>query len=70
MSQKKRTTRIPIPRDVMAEFKTLAGGSKTALAQYLRGYRRSFRRRVAAGETPAQVHKSVKAWRKEQKKWQ
>jgi len=52
---------IPIPRDVMAYFKRMAE-TKTALEQYLRGYRKAFRRRVAAGETPSQIHKSVKSW--------
>jgi hypothetical protein len=55
----RRKRRIPIPRDVMQEFKRMADGSKAALRNYLQGYRRAFRQRVAAGETPAQISRSV-----------
>lgn len=66
MKTKTRSRRIPIPREVMADFKKWSDGSKNALEQHLRGYRRSFRQRVAKGETPAQIHASVKRWRKQQ----
>lgn len=59
---KLRRPTIPIPRAVMAYFRKMAGGNKSALAQYLRGYRKAFRVRIAAGESPARVHASVKAW--------
>ena len=62
---KKRTNRIPIPRDVMSYFRKMAD-TKTAMDQLLRGYRRAFRQRVAAGESPAMVHASVKEWLKRQ----
>ena len=58
----KRRRAIPIPRAVMAYFRKLADGNKSALAQYLRGYRKAYRARVAAGESPARVHASVRAW--------
>lgn len=54
--------RIPIPREIMAEFKRMAGGSKRALDDFLRGYRREFRRMVAAGESPSAVHEAAKNW--------
>lgn len=66
MKTKKRSRRIPIPREVMADFKKWSEGSPTRLEHHLRGYRRTFRQRVAAGETPAQIHASVKRWRKQQ----